>query len=184
MDPRKKLLREIHTRAKRYAMFKSTHKNGSIIDPDDFAQEVVLYVLENNRDDPGPLLARYADYLRKQFGRVPRDESRKAAKSAKLRQESTLKYISDDKGNAGAIHPNIEALADNVYLPYFFRKVSLERRLVYVLHHKYEYTLQEIADMVGLSESRICHFVTETQQQIDYNLRILKLRDSRVVKKS
>ncbi len=198
MDPRKKLLREIHTRAKRYAMAKAGYDSrGSIVDPEDFAQEVVLYVIENNREDPGPMLARYADYLRKQFGRVPRDETKPVTKAAKNRQAATLKvqdfyvklnnsrcvvrqneYVERRDIPDSGKQPNlIEILADNIYLDNFFRKVPRERRLVYILHHKYGYPLHEIGEMVGLTESRMSHFVTETQEQIDYNLRVLKIRN-------
>jgi len=164
MDPKK--AKAIHLSAYLYALKRGSWP-GSQVDADDFAQEVVLYALEND-EMVGHLRHRYSDFLRSQYGRV--SPTGVGTKSQKGKKAMTLKALDLSEKVVRCNRPNPENLADMLFIDKYFRTIPPVNRIAFVLHHKYGYNLVEIAEMCGLTEARISQIVTETKRRVLNNV--------------
>ncbi len=165
--------KRIRNRAIGYAIKNKACGRGGIIDPEDFAQFCCMYVLEHD-GYLGAIHMRFADFMREQFGRVSAKVGAKSASQAR-KQAANLYYAEIWQGVKTSKEFQSEAkqdiVGDQLFFGKFFRKIAMDRRIIYILHHKYGFTLLELAAIMGLSEARICHYIKETQAQIKHNLK-------------
>ncbi len=168
-EDKKQLFKEVRRRAISFAKSKRS-KSGGLVDPEDFAQEVIVYMLEKGLSDPGLLIARYADFMRSKFGNV-RIKQKKVTQFSLNKQNETLLYNEIHDNELKPINSKIDFLVDRLYLNKYFRKVPLGFRILYVLYHKYGFEQVELASIAGLSYSRICQHIKTTQLRIDFNIK-------------
>jgi len=167
-------IRNIATRARKFAYSKGG-KLGNQIDPDDFSQFCVHYYLEKGSVPPRiSMIRRFADFMRERFGYRTDTDSQIAKRS--INQSAKQLKVTSDKG-VGAKKMIDRALLKS--LNTYFLTLDKYQRVIYVLYHSYEISLQEIADMRGVDESRISQELTEIQGVIDRNIR----REGRLRKK-
>lgn len=152
---------------------KRGNKQGQNIDPDDFAQFCVIFVLENNKKI-GNWLWRYTDFIRKYIGHVTNDESKRKNPVQTLRQAENLLYfeLNDEIDMASEI--DLEFLADRIYFKKIFRNIKPHKQMAFILFHKYEYSVTEIGEMRGITVASMCNELKSTLVAIQNNLKMAR----------
>lgn len=145
---------KIHRQAARYAA-----RHGRPNDAEDFAQECCLYAFKN-KSDKLFLQRRFSDYLRRNYGRkgTPGGDARWAFARAS--------EVYDDEAHGFDLSFELFAGGDPSRIGSCLSLLSRYERLIYVLHHKYEVPLTQIADSQGVSESRISQVLKRIQEAV------------------
>lgn len=130
-------------------------RHGLPNDADDFAQECCIYAFEK-RTDQIFLARRFSDYIRRNYGR-----SGTPGGDARLFGTRTS-VVYDEESHGSEPSDGCDTSRIGGYL----RRLSRYERLIYVLRHKYEVPLTQIADSQGVSESRISQVLKGIQKAI------------------
>ena len=129
-------------------------RHGHPQDAEDFAQECCIYAFESGSDEIY-IARRFSDYLRRNYGRkgTPGADAR--------RQAIFVDYDDEAHGAEPQDGRDLDGFGD------YLARLSRYERLIYVLRHKYEAPLTQIADCRGVSESRISQELSRIQKAVD-----------------
>lgn len=141
---------KIHRQAARYAK-----RHGHPNDAEDFAQECCLYAFER-QSDAFFVARRFSEYLRRNYGRAgtPGGDARRAGARAS--------DVYDDEAHGS--EPPVGC--DTSRIGSYLSKLSRYERLIYVLRHKYDVPLTQIADSQGVSKNRISQVLKGIQASV------------------
>jgi len=149
--------------------------DGGRVDPKDFAQDVMVWVLENDIKENHSVFMkhRFADYMRKTLG-----------KNGSYKQRGTRPAEYNDELYSRALFKWHERLfLEKRYLNGYFRSVKPLSRVLYLLFYGQDYSMKDLAELLGVTASRISSILKETQEQIDRNVKVLSMPVGRPKKK-
>lgn len=155
-------IKKLYKRAKYYA-----GKKGYEFEAEDFAQEVIIYALDNEIVN---LKWRFADFLRRQHG-----SSR--AHCGRIKQSETLRGVSFDAptDSANEDSPTLHSLiGDSRFGP---EELGLGRKrtqyftgrkgLIYDLWADHEMNHKEISEIMGVSAGRIAQIINPLKMELE-----------------
>ena len=135
--------------------FRHAKRNGHSNDAEDFAQECCIYAFEKQTDEIF-IRRRFSDYLRRNYDR----KGTSSGDALWLARGAIDVYDDETHGSEPQIgyddHRGTEHLS----------QLSRYERLIYVLSHKYDIPLTQIADSQGVSLSRISQVLKGIQQAL------------------
>lgn len=147
---------KIRRQAARYAKLHG-HPN----DAEDFAQECCIYAFERQTDEVF-IQRRFSDYLRRNFGRAgsPGGDSRRAvARPSEVFNDEAHGFDSSNEFDPSE-------RCDSHRIGFFLSKLEKYERLIYVLRHKYDVPITQIADSQGVSPGRISQVLKGIQTTV------------------
>lgn len=135
-------------------------RHGKSDDAEDFAQECVIYAL-NNRTDAVFVARRFSDYLRCNYGRT-------GTPGGDVKRRATTKFKEFDEQHFGTESSDGP---DFIEARRYLVGISRYEKLIYVLHHKHGIPQDTLADSQGVSPSRISQILVRIQKTINKNVK-------------